>query len=129
MLHEAAHLLVGVIFGARPTSVSLLPRRSGRGWQLGAVRFTRITPLNAVPIAFAPLGLAAVAWLAASCWFSWLPSSFTNTLILYALLFILLYNALPSRQDLRVAGNWRSLLLYGSLLALLAAVYILLRRH
>lgn len=26
--------------------------------------------------------------------------------------FVLLYNALPSRQDLRVANNWRSQLLY-----------------
>lgn len=123
MLHELAHLLVGILFRAQPTNISLIPRRSGTRWQLGAVRFARITAVNAVPIAVAPLGLAVVAYLVACSWFTWLHSSLATTLALYVALFILLYNALPSRQDLRVATNWRSLLLYGSILALAAALF------
>lgn len=120
MLHELAHLLVGILFRAEPTSFSLIPRRSGSRWQLGAVRFARINAVNAVPIAFAPLGLAVVAYLVANYWFTWLHASLTTTLALYAVLFLLLYNALPSRQDLRVATNWRSLVLYGATLTLVA---------
>jgi hypothetical protein len=123
ILHELSHLLVGILFRAQPTNISLIPRRSGTCWQLGAVRFARITAVNAVPIACAPLGLALVAYLVANSWFTWLHSSLTITLALYTVLFILLYNALPSRQDLRVATNWRSLVLYGSILALVAALY------
>ncbi len=123
MLHELAHLLVGILCRAQPTNISLIPRRSGTRWQLGAVRFTRINAVNAVPIAFAPLGLTVVAYLVANSWFTWLHSTLTTTLALYAVLFILLYNALPSPQDLRVATNWGSLLLYGSALALLTALF------
>jgi hypothetical protein len=119
ILHETAHLLVGLLFRAAPTGFSIFPRRHGNGWQLGSVRFSRITAFNAVPVALAPLSLVPVAYLVAINWFDWFSPSLATTLGLYSAVFILLYNALPSIQDLRVAGNWRSLLLYGSL-ALLA---------
>lgn len=121
ILHELSHLLVGLIFRAEPLGISLLPRRDGKRWCLGSVRFSRITPWNAVPVALAPLSLAGVAYLVAIFWFSWFEATLATTLGLYAVIFILLYNALPSTQDLRVAGNWRSLLLYGSLMLLLVA--------
>ena len=119
MLHEGAHLVAGVLFRARPTRVSLLPRRDGKYWRLGAVQFSHITAINAVPIALAPLTLAGIAWLVAQNWFYWAPSTLGATLGLYATVFVLCYNALPSRQDLRVAANWRSVLLYLPVLALL----------
>lgn len=118
MLHEAAHLTAGILFRARPTAVSLIPRRDGRRWQLGSVRFARITAVNAVPIALAPTALAGIAWLAARNWFRWAPPSLASTLGLYAVLFVLLYNAPPSRQDLRVAANRQSLMLYLPILVL-----------
>lgn len=120
ILHELSHLVAGILFRARPTGISLLPRRNGDHWQLGAVRFSRVTALNAVPIALAPLALAGIAYLVAQSWFSWAASSWGSTLGLYAVVFVLLYNALPSRQDLRVAANWRSILLYAPALTLLA---------
>ena len=120
ILHELAHLLVGLLCRAHPTAVSLLPHRVGPKWRLGSVTFRRITPFNAMPVALAPLGLAALAYLVATNWFSWYPPSFTATLALYAAVFVLLYNSLPSRQDLRVAFNWRSILIYVPLAALLA---------
>jgi hypothetical protein len=118
ILHELAHLLAGLLFSARPSGFSLLPRREGNYWRLGSVSFARITPLNAVPIALAPLGLAVPALWIARNWFAWYEPSFSSTLTLYAVTYFLLYNALPSRRDLRVACNWKSLVLY----SLLAAV-------
>ncbi len=125
ILHEVAHLLVGLLLQARPTGISLLPHRVGDGWRLGSVAFRRITAINAVPVALAPLGLVGIAcWLARN-WFTWLAPSFSTTLALYGCLFVFLYNALPSRQDLRVACNWRSLLLYAPLVLVLTGYFLL----
>ena len=120
ILHELAHLLAGILFRARPESFNLIPQRRGDGrWALGSVAFRRVTAFNAVPIAFAPLALVPLAYLLFRFWFDWLAISLANTLLLYGLLFILVANALPSRQDLRVAANWRSILLYGIIAGLL----------
>lgn len=123
MLHELAHLLAGLIFRAQPTGMSLIPRRAGNLWKLGSVSFNRITAFNAMPVALAPLGLVAMAYWIAINWFSWNAPSLSTTLLLYGLLFILLYNALPSRQDLRIAFNWKSILLYLPMAAILAVYF------
>jgi hypothetical protein len=116
VLHELAHLLAGLLLGAEPGGFSLVPRRrGGGGWTLGSVTFRRVNAFNAVPIAFAPLGLVPLAWYLHRSWFSWFPVTLPRTLLLYAALFLLVQNALPSRQDLAVAGNWKSVLLYGSI--------------
>ena len=117
LLHESAHLLIGIIFFAGPKNISLIPRRTGKSWRLGSAGFSRINAVNAVPVALAPLGLALIAWLVARNWFHWFRPSLGSTLALYVLLFILLYNSLPSRQDLRVACNWKSVMLYSLLFA------------
>lgn len=120
ILHELAHLLAGILFRAQPESFNLIPqRREGGRWALGSVAFRRVTALNAVPIAFAPLALVPLSYLLCRYWFDWLAASLANTLLLYSVLFLLVANALPSRQDLRVAANWRSILLYGAIAVLL----------
>lgn len=131
VLHELAHLLAGILFGARPVNISLLPRFDGRKWRLGSVSFTRITAWNAVPVALAPIALIGVAYMVASYWFSLFKPSLAATLCLYATIFFLSYNALPSTHDLRIAGNWRSILLYGSLAIFITAcsAWSLLIRH
>ena len=116
-LHELSHLLAGILLGARPGGFSLIPHRDGRFWRLGRVGFGKITAVNAVPVALAPLGLVVLAYWVARHWFDWYGRSPIAILALYAVLYVMLYNALPSRQDLRVACNLRSLILY-SLLAL-----------
>jgi hypothetical protein len=125
LLHELSHLTVGILLRAKPTGFSLIPRRVGNHWQLGSVSFSHINAFNAVPIAVAPLLLLGIAYLAAMNWSFWFAPSFASTLGLYGTIFVLSYNALPSRQDLRVACNWRSLLLYAPIAAL--GLYILLR--
>jgi len=115
ILHELAHFLVGTLLQAEPTRFNLIPERRYDGrWTLGSVAFRRVTAFNAVPIAFAPLGLLPIAYWLYRSWFNWLSTSLSHALFLYATLFLLVANALPSRQDVRVAGNWKSILLYGS---------------
>lgn len=127
-LHELAHLLAGILFRAAPRDFNLLPERNrvDNGWTLGSVVFGRVTAFNALPIALAPLGLMPLAFYVCHYWFTWLPPTLPNTLALYAVVFILIYNALPSRQDLRVACNGKSVLLYGTVAA--ACGYLLWHR-
>jgi hypothetical protein len=115
VLHELAHFLMGVLLRADPSSFNIIPQRRFDGrWTLGSVAFSRVTAFNAVPIAFAPLGLGPLAFYVYQSWFDWLPLTLVNTLFLYATIFLLIYNALPSRQDFMIAFNWKSILLYGS---------------
>lgn len=125
VLHELAHLLIGTLLRGEPGSFNLIPdRRCDGSWTLGSVTFRRVTAFNAVPIAFAPLGLLPVAYGLYCVWFDWLPLSLPNVLLLYAAVFLLTSNALPSRQDVRVACNWKSLLLYGSVSVLLCYAWM-----
>jgi hypothetical protein len=117
ILHEFAHLLVGFIFCAGPRNISFIPRRAGNGWRLGCAGFSRINAFNAVPVALAPLGLTLIAWLLARNWFHWFRPSLCSTLTFYLTLFILLYSSLPSRRDIMVACNLKSVILYTLLLA------------
>jgi len=116
ILHELAHLLTGILFRARPTGFSLIPARHGNRWRLGGVRFARITAFNALPVALAPLGLAGVLLCLARNWFTWFAPTLQSTLVFYAVAYYCLSSALPSREDLRIACSWKSILLY-SLLA------------
>lgn len=63
--HELAHLLVGFITGARPGSFTVMPRRTGQGWELGAVTLKNVRWFNAAPSALAPLLLLLIPlWVA-----------------------------------------------------------------
>ena len=124
IFHELAHLIAGIIFRAKPAGLSLIPHRDGNRWRLGSVRFARITAINAVPVALAPLGLAGLAYWIVCNWFDWYAPTFAMTLALYAVVFMLLYNSLPSRQDLRIACNLKSFLLYSPLILTLAVYFV-----
>jgi len=63
-LHELSHWLVAVVLGGEPTSPSIWPARTERGWRLGAVGIRRVRWFNALPIGCAPLLLAPLAALA-----------------------------------------------------------------
>jgi hypothetical protein len=55
LAHEAMHWLAGWLFGARPVSLSILPRGMPDGeLLLGRVLFMRLRWWNAVPVALAP---------------------------------------------------------------------------
>jgi hypothetical protein len=64
--HELAHFFAGLLTGARPTGLTVIPRRVGRNWELGSVTFANLRWYNAAPAALAPLLVLAlpfaVAW-------------------------------------------------------------------
>ncbi len=55
LCHELAHFSVGLLLGAEPTNFSIVPRRTGRTWELGSVTFANLRWYNAAPAALAPL--------------------------------------------------------------------------
>lgn len=63
--HELLHYVAGLLFGARPLSLNVIPRRKlDGGWVLGSVSFARLRWWNSVPVGLAPLALMpAAAWL------------------------------------------------------------------
>jgi hypothetical protein len=66
LCHELAHFSVGLLAGAEPTGLTVIPRRTGRSWELGSVTFANLRWYNAAPAALAPLLVLllpfAVAW-------------------------------------------------------------------
>jgi hypothetical protein len=66
LCHELAHFSVGLLLGAEPVNFSIIPRRSGRIWELGSVTFANLRWYNAAPAALAPFLVLllpiAVAW-------------------------------------------------------------------
>lgn len=124
-LHEGLHALVGgLLFRAGICGFNLIPERNriDGGWTLGSVEFGRVTAFNAVPIALAPLLLLPAAYYGVYRHWHWFFPSPTllNTLGMYFVMFVLIYESCPSRQDIRIATNWKSLLLYGSIIVVVS---------
>ena len=67
LCHELAHFSVGLLLGAEPIGLSIVPRRQGRTWQLGSVTFANLRWWNAAPAALAPF-LVLLVPLAAAWW-------------------------------------------------------------
>ena len=63
--HELLHYVAGLLAGAKPVSLSVIPRRKPEGgWLLGSVSFARLRWWNSVPVGLAPLALIpAGGWL------------------------------------------------------------------
>ena len=112
-LHELAHLLVGILLCARPSGFSLIPHRQDGGVRLGSVSFRGLNAFNSLPVGLAPLGLIAAAFYLFQNWSRWFTPTLFSTAGVYVASFVLIYNAVPSRQDLKIAFGWKSILLYG----------------
>ena len=63
--HELLHYIAGLLAGAKPVSLSVIPRRKmDGGWLLGSVSFARLRWWNSVPVGLAPLALIpAGGWI------------------------------------------------------------------
>lgn len=119
LAHELAHFIVGLMLRAKPSGFSLWPKRSAKGWRLGAVTFRRVGVLNGAFIALAPLLLFPLGWLclmhlsvpawAAAHWLRWLLAGYLTATLLYA--------CVPSVTDIKLGGM--SLLVYLIVLVLL----------
>jgi hypothetical protein len=66
LCHELAHFGVGLLLGAEPTGLTVIPRRVGRNWELGSVTFANLRWFNAAPSALAPLLILVVPFAVAA---------------------------------------------------------------
>jgi hypothetical protein len=112
--HELAHFVAGLATGARPTTFSVIPKRSGRHWQLGSVTLSRLTWYNAAPSALAPLLLICIplgaAWLRTRGNWTFQPMDLALTLLL-APQFLSFW---PSSSDWKIAvRSWPYLIIIG----------------
>jgi hypothetical protein len=113
-LHELAHLLVGILLFAKPSAFSLIPHQQKDGVRLGSVSFRGLNAFNSLPVGLAPLGLIVVDIYVIQNWPGWFTPTLYSTLGIYFASFVMIYNALPSWQDLKIAFGWKSILLYGA---------------
>jgi hypothetical protein len=117
--HELAHYGVGLLTGARPTSLTIIPRRVGRNWELGSVTLTRVRWYNAAPAALAPFLIIALPFLVAR-WRTVPGWTFqpADLLIAFALApqFLSFW---PSAVDWRIAlRSWPYLLIVAAVMAI-----------
>jgi hypothetical protein len=86
LCHELAHFSVGLLLGAEPIGFSIIPRRTGRTWELGSVTFANLRWYNAAPAALAPLFVLllplAVAWWRTRGAWTFGPADLVLTLLL-----------------------------------------------
>lgn len=113
--HELAHFFVGLATGARPTALTVIPRRTGPHWELGSVTLTRVRWYNAAPAALAPFLIIALPFLVAR-WRTVPGWTFhpADLLIAFALApqFLSFW---PSAVDWRIAlRSWPYLLIIGA---------------
>ena len=103
--HELCHWLLGHLLNGQPVHFTVLPRREGRGYVLGSVRLANLRWYNAFFIGLAPLLLLPAAYglflwrLGGRPAFDW-----TEAGMLF-LLANLVFGAVPSWQDLRMAAR------------------------
>ena len=110
VMHEAAHFVVALLTGGRPSSFCVWPRRVGGGWVLGSVTAVP-TLLSAAPTALAPLGWLAISYYLLLHW-DLRPAEVPEYLVV-AVLYACIAACTPSWQDIRVAiRNPLSLILW-----------------
>ena len=69
--HELLHFIAGLLMGAKPVALSVIPKRKPEGgWVLGSVMFARLRWWNSVPVGLAPLALVP-----AGAWALWVSAS------------------------------------------------------
>lgn len=105
MAHETCHWLLGKLLNGRPVRFTVLPRREGRAFVLGAVAFANLRWYNAFFVGMAPLLLLPAAYAL----FRWRlaagPTLRGSEAALAFLVANLLHGAVPSGQDVRIAAR------------------------
>lgn len=116
-MHETAHFLVGLFLNAKPTSFTLIPKKSGDVYVMGSVGFRNIRFYNAFPSAMAPLLLLPAAYYFNRWFFLHINLSIWTYFVYILLQTIIIENALPSSTDFKVAfSNFLGILFYGILI-------------
>lgn len=97
--HELLHFIAGLLTGARPVGLSVLPKKQNDGtWLLGAVTFNNLRWWNSVPVGLAPLALIPLGgWL--FFYSTALPVNSVQGAILKIMTALCLISGWPSSQD------------------------------
>ena len=103
--HETCHLAVGALLGGRPAGFNLLPRRTLQGWEMGSASFSHLTWYNAFFVGMAPLLLLPAAYALLQWRLAQQPVLGWQEALASYLIANLVYAALPSWQDLRIAAR------------------------
>jgi hypothetical protein len=105
LCHETCHWLVGSLLNAQPVHFTVLPRREGHGFVLGAVAFRHLRWYNAFFVGLAPLLLLPLAYGLLLWRLGSQPALGWPEAAMLFLLANLVFAALPSWQDLRIAAR------------------------
>jgi hypothetical protein len=105
LCHEACHWLVGRLLNAQPVQFTVLPRREGHGFVLGAVAFRHLRWYNAFFVGMAPLLLLPLAYGLLLWRLGSQPALGWPEAAMLFLLANLVFAALPSWQDVRIASR------------------------
>ena len=100
-LHECSHWLVALLLGGRPTAPSVVPSRVDGRWRLGSVGVRQVRWFNALPIGFAPLLLAPLAWFALWQATRIEPAHWLHWVVLYVAA-VAAASCVPSTADARI---------------------------
>ena len=113
--HEFFHYAYGLLLGAKPVSVSLLPKRDGNTWILGSVSFARLNIWNAAFVALAPLSLYPLGY--ALLVYGMDPSFASGSLLEWVIYGYLaaccFFSGFPSSTDFKVGAA--SIFMYGAI--------------
>jgi len=114
-IHELCHLVYGFLLCAKPASFSLWPRRDGKHWVLGSVGFTNLNIWNSAFVAFAPLTMLWLGWVAFEYWMlpSFLGGYYLNWLVAGYAVTSCLIGCIPSPADVKIGAL--SALMYGGI--------------
>jgi len=103
--HELTHLVLGWMTGGRPRGLSIIPRRRGNAYILGAVTLANVRWYNGLFIGLSPLLLfPAAAFLVQ--WRVTLPHpvTFPDEIMWGYFAATLINGGVPSMQDVRIAA-------------------------
>jgi len=105
LAHELCHLLLGLLLNGQPAGFNLIPRRSGRGWEMGSASFSHMTWYNAFFVGMAPLLLLPAAYFLLRWRLGGVPVFGWQEALAVYLIANLAYASLPSWQDCRIAAR------------------------
>ena len=105
LAHESSHLLLGLLLNGHPATFNLVPRREGKGWVMGCVTFSNLRWYNVFFIGMAPLLLLPLAWGLMRWRLRLGPVLGWQEALAVYLIANLIYAALPSWQDVKIAAR------------------------
>lgn len=99
VMHELAHFVVAMLTFGKPVAISLLPKRTTTGVQLGEVKVRNLNAFNGAVIAMAPFLLLGVAYALYATVIRGQACDWAKLLSVAYLAANALYGSAPSRHD------------------------------